>query len=233
MPYLRLEAVSRAYATARAEVMALREVDLSVDEGEFVAIMGPSGSGKSTLMGIVGCLDRPTGGRYALAGRPTCGLDDQVMAELRNREIGFVFQQFHLLSRETALDNVALPLIYTNCGHAERQRRGAEMLERVGLGNRLHHRPHELSGGQQQRVAIARALVTRPRLLLADEPTGALDSETAKEILKLLSEINQFDATVIIVTHDPLVAAATRRTVRLCDGRIAGDERHELAAAPC
>ncbi|ABD87593.1 ABC transporter ATP-binding protein [Rhodopseudomonas palustris] len=223
--HISLEKVSRIYRMPETEVVAVSDVELLIDEGEYVAITGASGSGKSTLMAVIGCLDRATSGNYLLAGRPTQRLGDNELAALRNREIGFVFQQFHLLQRETALENVALPLIYADCPLAERLRRSREMLERVGLGERLLHKPPELSGGQQQRVAIARALVMRPRLLLADEPTGALDSATSEEILQLLADVNRASSTVIIVTHDRSVAAHAGRTIRLHDGRVVDDAR--------
>ena len=204
-------------------VRALDGVSLNVHEGEYVAVMGASGSGKSTLMNIIGLLDRPTEGRYYLRGAEANRLHKNHLAELRNREIGFVFQRFNLLPRINARRQVELPLLYASVPRRERQQRAAEALARVGLSDRMHHRPEELSGGQQQRVAIARALVTRPSLLLADEPTGQLDSKTGAELLALFDELHQQGLSLIVVTHDPNVARRTRRIITLSDGQVVDD----------
>ena len=212
---------------------ALDGINLHIAKGEMMAIMGPSGSGKSTLMALLGCLDVPTSGSYKLDGESVEKLSDNQLADVRSRKIGFVFQQFNLLSRTSALDNVMLPLTYAGVGGRERKRLATEALEKVGLGDRLHHRPSELSGGQQQRVAIARALVNSPAILLADEPTGALDSKTGTEIISLFQRLHrELGQTVIYVTHDPFIARHTGRIIRIADGHIAGDERveHPLAA---
>ena len=216
-----LDRVSRTYAMDRVEVHALREVSLNVGGGEFVAIVGPSGSGKSTMMHIVGCLDRPTAGTYRLAGTPVAELSDDGLAKLRSRTIGFVFQSYNLLPRTSALDNVATPLLYQGVGRRERTARATAALERLGLGDRLDHEPTELSGGQQQRVAVARALVTEPALILADEPTGNLDSHAGAEVIALLRELHQAGRTVVLITHDPEVARSADRQIHLLDGRIA------------
>jgi putative ABC transport system ATP-binding protein len=216
-----LERVSRIYEMGHVEVPALDDVSLDVATGEFLAIVGPSGSGKSTMMHIIGCLDRPTAGTYRLAGTAVGDLGDDELARVRSRTIGFVFQSYNLLPRTTALDNVATPLLYQGVGRAERQRRAGAALERLGLGDRLHHEPTELSGGQQQRVAVARALVTEPALILADEPTGNLDSRSGAEVMGLLRELNDAGRTVVLITHDADVAAAADRQVHLLDGRIA------------
>ncbi|MCL4720565.1 MAG: ABC transporter ATP-binding protein [Gammaproteobacteria bacterium] len=204
-------------------IRALQGVDLTIRRGEYVAIMGPSGSGKSTMMNILGCLDKPDGGEYWLNGNRVSELNDARLAALRNREIGFVFQTFNLLARADALHNVELPLIYAGINRRSRLERARLALEQVGLGQRLHHRPSELSGGQRQRVAVARALVTKPSLLLADEPTGNLDSATAVEILGLFAELHAAGNTIVLVTHDAGVAGNANRTVRLLDGRIESD----------
>ena len=207
------------------EVHALRGVSLQVDEGELLSIMGPSGSGKSTLMNVLGCLDQPTSGEYYLDGVAVKALNDDALAEIRNRKIGFVFQTFNLLSRTTALQNVELPLIYRGASGRERRRRATEALGMVGLGDRIGHRPNELSGGEQQRVAIARALATQPDIILADEPTGNLDSRSGAELVAIFQRLNhEMGITVIFVTHDPDIAAHTRRIVRLLDGRVVADE---------
>lgn len=216
----------KTYTMGDIEVPALRGVDFDIERGEFVAIMGPSGSGKSTLMNLIGCLDTPTVGRYLIDGLPVERLDKDQLAAVRNRKIGFVFQQFNLLPRHTALANVALPLVYLGgVTHEERHERAQQVLELVGLGDRLDHHPRELSGGQQQRVAIARALVTRPALLLADEPTGNLDSHATAEILALFEQLNQQGITIVLVTHEPEVAAHASRLLLIRDGLLASDTR--------
>jgi putative ABC transport system ATP-binding protein len=216
-----LDRVSRTYAMDRVQVHALQDVSLEVQAGEFVAIVGPSGSGKSTMMNIVGCLDRPSAGIYRLAGTPVASLDDDDLARLRSRTIGFVFQSYNLLPRTSALDNVATPLLYQGVGHRERVRRATAALERLGLGDRLDHEPSELSGGQQQRVAVARAIVSEPPLILADEPTGNLDSTSGREVLDLLRELHATGRTIVLITHDADVAQAAGRQVHIRDGRIA------------
>jgi putative ABC transport system ATP-binding protein len=226
--------LSKAYQMGDTTVHALRDVSLTIDEGEMVAMMGPSGSGKSTLMNILGCLDQPSSGSYRLDGMETGQLNDDQLAAIRNRNIGFVFQQYMLLQRTTALRNVELPMLYGN--GQQRTARARAALESVGMGDRLHHRPNELSGGQMQRVAIARALVNNPRIVLADEPTGALDTRTGGEIMSIFQRLNQEQGlTVILVTHEPDVARYARRIVHLRDGAIANDETVAeplLAAAP-
>jgi putative ABC transport system ATP-binding protein len=207
------------------DVRALRGVSLRIDEGEFVAIMGASGSGKSTLMNVIGCLDRPTDGSYRLAGQEVSSLDRDALAAVRNRTLGFVFQSFNLLSRTSALENVELPLVYQGLGTPERHARARAALEHVGLGDRVHHHPNQLSGGQQQRVAIARAIVTRPHLLLADEPTGALDTRTSVEVMALLQELGREGLTVVLVTHERDVAEYASRLVVLRDGHVKSDDR--------
>jgi putative ABC transport system ATP-binding protein len=216
-----LDRVSRTYAMDRVEVHALQDVSLEVQQGEFVAIVGPSGSGKSTMMNIVGCLDRPSGGIYRLAGTAVASLDDDGLARLRSRTIGFVFQSYNLLPRTSALDNVATPLLYQGVGRRERVRRAGAALERLGLGDRLDHEPSELSGGQQQRVAVARAIVTDPALVLADEPTGNLDSASGRDVLGVLQELHATGRTIVLITHDADVAAAASRQIHIRDGRIA------------
>jgi putative ABC transport system ATP-binding protein len=219
--------IRRDYDMGGEVVHALRGVDLAIRRNEYVAIMGPSGSGKSTLMNIVGCLDTPNAGEYWLNGQEVSRLSDDELARVRNREIGFVFQTFNLLPRATALHNVELPLVYAGIPSAERKRRAKEALEKVQLGDRIDHRPNELSGGQRQRVAIARALINNPAILLADEPTGNLDSQTSDEIMRVFEGLASGGQTVIMVTHEPDIAAHARRVVVLRDGRIASDERRE------
>ncbi|WP_448604746.1 ABC transporter ATP-binding protein [Thermoleptolyngbya sp.] len=219
-PIIRLEHISKIYGSGNTEVHALSDVNLTVEAGEYCAIMGPSGSGKSTAMNVIGCLDRPTSGSYYLDGTDVAGLDDTELAHVRNRKIGFVFQQFHLLPQLTAIENVMLPMVYAGVPVRERQARAAEALTRVGLGNRMNNRPNQLSGGQQQRVAIARAIVNRPVLLLADEPTGALDSHTTQEVMNIFQELNASGITVVMVTHEPEVARLTRRVVWFRDGQV-------------
>jgi putative ABC transport system ATP-binding protein len=217
-------ALEKHYQMGAETVRALRGVDLRIDPNEYVAIMGPSGSGKSTLMNLIGCLDTPTSGEYILNGHRVAGMDDDALARVRNREIGFVFQTFNLLPRSTALENVELPLVYGGAGARERRERATEALRSVELGDRLDHRPNELSGGQRQRVAIARALVTRPSIILADEPTGNLDSRTSEEIMALFARLHGEGQTVIMVTHEPDIAAHADRVVTLRDGVISSDE---------
>jgi len=222
---IELEGITRVYRSGRLAVEALRGIDLSIHDGEFVAIMGASGSGKSTLMNILGCLDQPTEGRFLLAGEDVSTFSRDRLAGIRNRTIGFIFQSFNLLPRTSALENVELPLLYAEegLGWKEMHARSRETLERVGLGDRVDHTPSELSGGQQQRVAIARALVTRPKLLLADEPTGNLDSRTSLEIIEMLQRLNREGLTIIMVTHELDIAQAAARTVTLRDGRVVSD----------
>ena len=223
--------LKREYDMGGEVVRALRGVDLAVRRNEYVAIMGPSGSGKSTLMNLIGCLDTPNDGEYWLNGMLVSSMSDDQLARVRNKEIGFVFQTFNLLPRATALQNVELPLVYAGIPSSERQQRAKEALERVQLGERMHHRPNELSGGQRQRVAIARALVNRPSILLADEPTGNLDSQTSEEIMRVFEELATHGQTVIMVTHEPDIAVHARRVVVLRDGVIASDERREQFVA--
>jgi putative ABC transport system ATP-binding protein len=220
---IELTDVRKTYRTGSLEVAALRGISITIDEGEYVAVMGPSGSGKSTLMHILGCLDVPSDGSYRLAGEDVGAMPESQLADVRNRRVGFVFQQFNLLASMTALRNVELPLTYRSVGRAERRARAREALERVGLGDRIGHRPGELSGGEQQRVAVARALVTGPDMLLADEPTGNLDSASTAAILSLLDELHGSDRTIVVITHENDVARRSERTVRLLDGLVSDD----------
>ncbi|MBD5633469.1 MAG: ABC transporter ATP-binding protein [Candidatus Eremiobacteraeota bacterium] len=217
--------VTKTYKTGALEVQALRGVSFTVERGEYVAIMGPSGSGKSTLMNLIGCLDRPTAGTYELDGTDVGTLDDNALAAIRLRKLGFVFQGFNLLARTNAIKNVALPLFYAGISQRERERTAGRVLAEVGLGDRGSHKPNELSGGQQQRVAIARALVNDPAVLLADEPTGNLDSQTSDEIMALFEKLSDSGRTIIMVTHDPDTARHAKRIIRVRDGRIVADER--------
>jgi len=225
MPLIRLQNISRRYQMGAETIHALRDVSLAIERGEYVAIMGPSGSGKSTLMNLIGCLDTPTGGEYELNGVQVSQMDDNQLAEIRNKEIGFIFQTFNLLPRSDALRNVELPLIYSGMPAEERRAVALEALRNVGLADRIHHRPNELSGGQRQRVAVARALVNRPSILLADEPTGNLDTKTGTEIMALFGQLSKQGHTLIVVTHEEDVAKHARRILRIRDGLIAGDEQ--------
>jgi putative ABC transport system ATP-binding protein len=217
---LELENITKVYKAGQTEVVALRGVTCRIKTGEMVSIVGPSGSGKSTLMNIIGCLDRPTSGKYRLEGIEVDTLDDNQLAEIRNKKIGFVFQSFNLLPRVSALTNVELPLVYAGAGN--RRQRAQEMLESVGLGHRISHTPAELAGGEQQRVAIARALVNNPALILADEPTGNLDTQTSNEIMLIFKRLNEQGMTIVLVTHEPDIAAYTQRTLRVRDGQLEG-----------
>ena len=223
MPVIDIDEVWKTYTMGTQKVHALRGCSLAVDEGEYVAVMGPSGSGKSTLMNVIGCLDAPTKGRYTLAGRDVSRLSDDALAAVRNGEIGFVFQTFNLLPRQDCIENVELPLVYAGISRKERRERAAEALRAVGLGDRMDHKPNELSGGQRQRVAVARALVNRPAILLADEPTGNLDSTTSAEIMRLFERLYRAGNTIIVVTHEDDIAEHARRVVRLRDGYVETD----------
>lgn len=222
-PLITVKGITKIYQVGEQEVRALNGVDVTINRGEYVALMGPSGSGKSTLMNVLGCLDTPTDGSYVLNGKAVDSLTEDELAEIRNKEIGFVFQTFNLLPRYSSLENVALPMIYGGFTKAERDSRGKEVLQQVGLGDRMDHKPNELSGGQRQRVAVARALVNRPSIILADEPTGNLDSKTSHEIMKLFDEIHKQGNTIILVTHEEDIALHTHRIVRLRDGVVETD----------
>jgi putative ABC transport system ATP-binding protein len=223
MALVELEDVTKIYRMGDVELRALDGVSLAIAEGEFTAVMGASGSGKSTLMNLLGCLDRPTSGRYRLDGREVSALSNDELAAIRNRTIGFVFQNFNLLSRTSAVENVELPLLYAGTGSAERRRRAVDALERVGLGGRLDHHPNQMSGGQQQRVAIARALVGQPRIIMADEPTGNLDSHTSVEVMALFQELGRSGITVIVVTHEPDISEHAARVLTMRDGQVLAD----------
>ena len=225
MSLIRFDKISRRYQMGGETIHALREVSLQIERGEYVAIMGPSGSGKSTMMNLIGCLDTPTSGTYELNGTDVSDMNDNQLAEVRNREIGFVFQTFNLLARSSALHNVELPLIYAGIPSAERRKLALESVAHVGLTDRMHHKPNELSGGQRQRVAIARALVNKPAILLADEPTGNLDSRTGEEIMALFADLSKKGNTIILVTHEEDIARHARRILRIRDGLIASDEK--------
>ncbi len=228
---IRLEGITREYVMGSERVLALRGVDLTIKRNEYVAIMGPSGSGKSTMMNMLGALDTPTAGKYWLNGHEVSQMADDDLARVRNREIGFVFQTFNLLPRASALANVELPLVYAGIGGKERKQRAESALERVGLGQRMHHKPNELSGGQRQRVAIARALVNEPSILLADEPTGNLDSATSEEIMRVFGQLHAQGQTVLIVTHEPDIAAHARRVVILRDGKVDSDKLNPVPSS--
>ncbi|CAJ1001242.1 MULTISPECIES: ABC transporter ATP-binding protein [Bacillales] len=223
-PVIQMEEVKKTYVIGDQEIQALRGVNLVIEEGDFAAIMGPSGSGKSTMMNLIGCLDKPTSGELYLDGHPVSQADDDELAIIRNQKIGFVFQQFHLLPRTSAVENVELPLLYAGVPAKERRERAVQALESVGLGNRLYNKPNELSGGQQQRVSIARALVNNPVLLLADEPTGALDTKTSIEIMSIFQQLHEQGKTIVLVTHEPDIAEHAKRIIRFRDGQIIANE---------
>lgn len=227
-PLIQLKNIHKSYPLDGFDLEILKGINLEITAGEFVAIMGPSGSGKSTLMNILGCLDTPTSGEYILDGENIEHLSGDQLAEIRNRKIGFVFQGFNLLSRTSAIENVELPMVYAGVPDKEREERASKALDNVGLHERMHHQPNQLSGGQQQRVAIARAISTRPPIIMADEPTGALDSKTGHEVLKFLQQLNKEGSTVILITHDNGIAATARRCVRLADGKIVDDRQQEV-----
>ena len=222
---IRIDNICRTYGSGETKVNALSNINLTINENEFVAIMGTSGSGKSTLMSILGCLDTPTSGEYLLSGESVKDIDDIALSKIRNTKIGFIFQSFHLLPRLTALQNVILPLRYSDISQEESERRGVEMLEKVGLASRSHHKPNEMSGGQRQRVAIARALVNYPKVIFADEPTGNLDSKTSIDIMKLLTELHTQGQTIVMVTHEEDIAAYALRTIRMQDGVVIEDKK--------
>lgn len=224
MALIKMTGITKDYRMGETVVHALRGIDLEVEQGEFLAIVGPSGSGKSTLMNLIGCLDRPTSGEYYLDGRKVSDLSDDDLARIRNKSIGFVFQTFNLLPRTNCLHNVELPLLYASVGRKERERKALEILEKVGLGDRIHHNPNELSGGERQRVAIARALVNDPSIVLADEPTGNLDSKTGSEILSIFSELNREGKTIVLVTHERYIADYAKRIIFLRDGKIVSED---------
>lgn len=225
---IEIKQITRNFQLGQEIVYVLKGIDLEIDKGEYVAIMGPSGSGKSTLMNLLGCLDTPTAGSYVLSGNDVSKMSDDQLAEIRNKEIGFVFQTFNLLPRTTALDNVALPMIYAGASKAERHDRAKEVLKNVGLADRMDHKPNQLSGGQRQRVAVGRALVNKPSIILADEPTGNLDSKTSLEIMNLFDEIHRAGNTVILVTHEEEVAEHAHRIIRLKDGNIESDTKNKV-----
>jgi putative ABC transport system ATP-binding protein len=225
IPVIELNGVFKIYKMGETEVYALNGVSLKIDAHEFVAIIGPSGSGKSTLMNIIGCLDTPTSGKYILDGKEVSCLSDNQLAEIRNNKIGFVFQQFNLIPQLTALENVELPLIYKGVPSSQRHKLAKEALEKVGLSDRIHHRPRQLSGGQQQRVAIARALVTNPPIILADEPTGNLDSKSGAEIMQIFKQLHSHGNTIVLITHDNHIASQAKRIVKIQDGKIVGDSK--------
>jgi len=231
---IELHNITKTYIAGETELQALKDISLTISDGELCAIMGPSGSGKSTLMNVIGCLDRPTSGSYLLDGEDVSTLEPDVLARVRNRKIGFVFQSYNLIQRTDALGNVAMPMLYAGVAAEERRARSLAALATMGLGSRVHHMPNELSGGQQQRVAIARAIVMRPTLILADEPTGALDTQASLEMMEIFQRLNiDLGITVVIVTHEPMIAEHTRRVLHILDGRLSGDEavRHPKIAA--